>query len=208
MVPALRSISDRLFDRLATRKGRSRAVLALAVPALVTSLAVTVHPGDTLSGLAAKYCGGHSGDWTGIYQANKAVIGANPNLILPGQHLTVKCTNPGWSAPAPTNVGSSGGSSNESGPSGGSSPVTASAVYTGSTGFQQCVISRESGGNSQIWNASGHYGLYQFSYSTWVAYGGAPGDFGHASAAEQTQVFDAAMATPNGASNWAPYDGC
>lgn len=74
--------------------------------------------------------------------------------------------------------------------------------------FGNCVVERESGGNSQVMNSSGHYGLYQFSFSTWVAYGGNPADFGHASVAEQEQVFLNAMATPGGASNWAPYDGC
>jgi Transglycosylase-like domain len=83
-----------------------------------------------------------------------------------------------------------------------------SGAYSGTRAFQQCVISRESGGNPQVMNASGHYGLYQFSYSTWVAYGGNPADFGHASVAEQNQVFANAMATPGGEGNWAPYDGC
>ena len=82
------------------------------------------------------------------------------------------------------------------------------AIYYGNGSFQACVISRESGGNSQIWNATGHYGLYQFSYSTWVAYGGPPSEFGDATTAEQNTVFYAAMATPGGADNWAPYDGC
>jgi hypothetical protein len=75
------------------------------------------------------------------------------------------------------------------------------------SGFQRCVITRESGGNSQVMNASGHYGLYQFSASTWQAYGGSAGSFGHASASEQTRVFDNAMAQ-GGQSNWSPYDGC
>ena len=56
-------------------------------------------------------------------------------------------------------------------------------------------------------NSSGHYGLYQFSASTWAAYGGNPADFGNASVAEQNQVFDNAIAA-GGQSNWAPYDGC
>jgi hypothetical protein len=74
-------------------------------------------------------------------------------------------------------------------------------------GFQQCVITRESGGNSQVMNSSGHYGLYQFSASTWAAYGGSSGTFGHASVAEQNRVFANAMAR-GGQSNWSPYDGC
>jgi resuscitation-promoting factor RpfB len=69
------------------------------------------------------------------------------------------------------------------------------------------VVARESGGNSQVMNSSGHYGLYQFSSSTWAAYGGNPADFGNASVAEQNQVFANALAQ-GGQSNWAPYDGC
>ena len=84
-----------------------------------------------------------------------------------------------------------------------------SSSYSGgaSSSFESCVIARESGGNSQVMNSSGHYGLYQFSASTWVAYGGSAGDFGHASASEQHQVFSNAVAR-GGQSNWAPYDGC
>lgn len=73
--------------------------------------------------------------------------------------------------------------------------------------FGRCVIARESGGNSQVMNSSGHYGLYQFSYGTWVAYGGSPSAFGHASAGAQTAVFNNAIAQ-GGQSNWSPYDGC
>ena len=69
------------------------------------------------------------------------------------------------------------------------------------------MIARESGGNSQVMNSSGHYGLYQFSESTWVAYGGSAADFGHASVGEQNQVFGNAIAR-GGQSNWSPYDGC
>lgn len=86
-------------------------------------------------------------------------------------------------------------------------PETHSAPPVSTSSFQSCVIARESGGNPQVMNASGHYGLYQFSASTWAAYGGNPADFGHASVAEQNQVFNNAMAA-GGESNWAPYDGC
>jgi Transglycosylase-like domain len=85
--------------------------------------------------------------------------------------------------------------------------AAAAATYSGSGSFQSCVIARESGGNSQVMNASGHYGLYQFSAATWAAYGGSPSSFGHASVAQQNQVFNNAIAA-GGQSNWAPYDGC
>ncbi|WP_327357154.1 transglycosylase family protein [Streptomyces sp. NBC_01304] len=43
----------------------------------------TVKRGDTLSSIAA----GHHTAWRKIYHANKAEIGGNPNMILPGQRL-------------------------------------------------------------------------------------------------------------------------
>ena len=46
----------------------------------------TVRPGDTLSGIAA---GLGLGDWRPLYEANKSVIGPDPDLIRPGQVLTV-----------------------------------------------------------------------------------------------------------------------
>jgi LysM repeat protein len=45
----------------------------------------TVKSGDTLSGIAAE----HGLSWKKLYAANKIVIGGDPNLILPGQRLTV-----------------------------------------------------------------------------------------------------------------------
>lgn len=87
------------------------------------------------------------------------------------------------------------------------SAAPSTARYTGSGSMQACIISRESGGNPNVFNASGHYGLYQFSYSTWVGSGGNGADFGHASVAEQNQVFANAVAA-RGNSDWAPYDGC
>src|SRR5262249_48817844 len=46
----------------------------------------TVVHGDTLSGIAAKE--GVS-DWHTLYNENKSVVGANPDLIYPGQVLTL-----------------------------------------------------------------------------------------------------------------------
>ncbi len=85
--------------------------------------------------------------------------------------------------------------------------AAAAATYSGSGSFQSCVIARESGGSSQVMNFSGHYGLYQFSASTWAAYGGSPSSFGNASVAQQNQVFNNAIAA-GGQSNWSAYDGC
>ena len=51
------------------------------------SFTYTVVRGDSLSAIAARY--GHPGGWPALYQLNRAVVGSNPNLIRPGQRLTV-----------------------------------------------------------------------------------------------------------------------
>ncbi|MFI2736944.1 transglycosylase family protein [Streptomyces sp. NPDC018711] len=45
----------------------------------------TVRPGDSLSGIAEENA--LPGGWTALYDANKKTVGADPNLILPGQSL-------------------------------------------------------------------------------------------------------------------------
>jgi hypothetical protein len=108
---------------------------------------------------------------------------------------------------------SGGGTSYRTGRAAGSPARTSYATgsyggsYSGSGGMQSCIIARESGGNSQVMNSSGHWGLYQFSAGTWAANGGNPGDFGHASVAEQNQVFYNTVRS-SGYSAWTPYDGC
>ncbi|KDN83194.1 transglycosylase family protein [Kitasatospora cheerisanensis] len=47
----------------------------------------TVQDGDTLSGIAAAR--NVTGGWEQLYQANRGVIGANPDLIVPGQVLSL-----------------------------------------------------------------------------------------------------------------------
>ncbi|GAA4688632.1 resuscitation-promoting factor protein RpfC [Streptomyces chumphonensis] len=44
-----------------------------------------VAPGDSLSGIAAER--GVEGGWPALYEANASVVGADPDLILPGQSL-------------------------------------------------------------------------------------------------------------------------
>ena len=44
--------------------------------------------GDTLSAIAKKYYN-DAGKYMKIYEANKAVIGANPDLIKPGMELVI-----------------------------------------------------------------------------------------------------------------------
>lgn len=178
--------------------------------------AYVVKSGDTLASIAQDLY--HSPDyWTVLYWANQAKI-KYADEIQVGQQLAVPAKPakaPGAPkqtaaapAPATSTVSYSSASTATAAPAQAPAQAQAQAVSAGaSSSFQACVIARESGGNPQVMNASGHYGLYQFSASTWAAYGGNPADFGHASVAEQNQVFANAMAA-GGESNWAPYDGC
>ncbi len=168
---------------------------------------IVVRRGDSLSGIAARY----RIVWPGLYEANRGAIGGNPDLISPGQHLRIPTAAQAERLAlkyrpveaTPTSVPTIGAAPTQ--------PVAEQASSSGSGApagsFQQCVISRESGGNSQVMNSTGHYGLYQFDYSTWTANGGSGADFGNASVAEQNQVFSNAYAA-SGTSPWAPYDGC
>ncbi|UPZ32135.1 LysM peptidoglycan-binding domain-containing protein [Streptomyces sp. LRE541] len=45
----------------------------------------TVRSGDTLSGIAAR----HGTTWQRLYAANRAVVGGDPDVIVPGQRLKV-----------------------------------------------------------------------------------------------------------------------
>lgn len=57
-------------------------------PAPAAAQTYTVVSGDCLWNIAKKYYGNGS-KYTVIYNANKGVIGGNPNLIYPGQVLTI-----------------------------------------------------------------------------------------------------------------------
>ena len=172
-----------------------------------------VKSGDTLASIA-QHVYASADYWPVLYWANHATV-KYANELQVGQALTVPnkpAKIPGVpqelapAAPAATTA-SSGPGYSSTGPAS-TTATTSTSTYSGSNGsFQACVIARESGGNPQVMNGSGHYGLYQFSAPTWAAYGGNPADFGHASVAEQNQVFANAMAA-GGQSNWAPYDGC
>lgn len=193
---------------------RPRASLHLYHSAIVTVTAAPtsyrVRPGDTLESISAREY--HNANaWPELWWINRSYI-PNPNSIRIGQVLKLSAWHPvlTWvlreamkAIPKPPVIHTVSYSR--------SAPV--SYHYSGNvnpayySGFERCVIARESGGQVHVMNATGHYGLYQFSASTWKAYGGSPADFGIAGAAEQRQVFLNAMAR-NGESNWSAYDGC
>jgi nucleoid-associated protein YgaU len=179
----------------------------------------TVQSGDSLSSIAGQVYDNTSA-WPVLYYANQSEIPSVNDLTV-GQELRVPpepATIPAAPASAvestSTSTSSSDSTSSDSTSSDSASSDTSTASQSNTTvdasdysGFQACVIERESGGDAQVMNASGHYGLYQFSESTWVAYGGSPSTFGDATVAEQNAVFATAMAD-GGEDNWAPYDGC
>jgi LysM repeat protein len=171
----------------------------------------TVKAGDSLSAIA-EHSYHDQKAWPVLYWANRNRIHW-ANVIAPGQVLRIPVKParipdpPALLGPAPVPAVQTAApqAAPASATAQGAAAVSSSATPGGS--FAQCVIARESGGQAQVMNASGHYGLYQFSASTWAAYGGSPADFGHASVSEQNQVFNNAIAS-GGQSNWSAYDGC
>ena len=185
----------------------------------------TVRPDDSLSAIAGRLYHNPAA-WPVLYWRNRgqvrwadiietgqvlripaepARIPRPPALLQPPPVRTVADYTPRHASPASAPAQAAPA---QAGPVRAAAP--AASTYSGGVpggAFGQCVVSRESGGRAQIMNSSGHYGLYQFSASTWARYGGDPADFGNASVAEQNQVFASSLAR-GGESNWAPYDGC
>ena len=62
------------------------AAIRAGAPVATAPRTYTVQPGDTLSGIAAAH--GLDG-WQRLYEANRGVIGGDPNRIYPGQVLVV-----------------------------------------------------------------------------------------------------------------------
>jgi hypothetical protein len=195
-----------------SHSGMSPAELFSAVRAstpAAPAASYTVRSGDSLSAIAGKVYH-KQGAWPVLYWANRDKVHW-ANMLGEGQVLKVPAlpakipAAPSQLGPAPVAPAAALGQATASAQA--TSSGSYSGSYSGGGGFASCVIARESGGNSQVMNSSGHYGLYQFSASTWSAYGGSSADFGHASVSEQNRVFNNAMAR-GGQSNWSPYDGC
>lgn len=67
-----------------------QAARATATQVTKTARKHKVVPGDTLSGIALKYYGSAAREkWMIIYEANKATIGDNPNIIRAGTELII-----------------------------------------------------------------------------------------------------------------------
>lgn len=201
-------------------------------PAVHTTAArssYVVRSGDSLSQISARFCG-TAADYASLAAASGI---ANPNLIFPGESITLNCHA---AVPAPTAVHVTSAhrharhaghhaDRNHTRPAGRhsapgrharrSDPGRAGGPgHVGTAGmgaFEACVISRESGGNPRAVNpSSGAGGLFQFLPSTWAALGYAaayPGGAQTAPVSVQEAAF-AKLYAEAGTSPWAPYDGC
>jgi LysM repeat protein len=176
----------------------------IAAVSLSGHSSVTVQPGQTLSGIAAS----HGAALSAVEAANPQI--SNPNLIYAGETVYVA---PGGYVPGDGDRDADDGEATSA--TGEAPQAPAPVTSPGSTGsvtgtpgsYQQCVITRESGGNPRAVNASsGAGGLYQFLPSTWAAlgYSGLPQD---APVSVQNQAFKRLYAQ-DGTSPWSPSDGC
>ena len=74
----------------------------LRMPARQTAVSVTVHEGDSLSSIATAH---HvHGGWESVYAVNRTVVGRDPDVIRPGEHLRLPGTHRASSAPAVSSV--------------------------------------------------------------------------------------------------------
>lgn len=175
----------------------------------------TVRPGDSLSSISQREFGS-SASWPALWWANRhnvhnpSVIQAGERLVVPGSHKVKPWLTRAALAAIPAAVHAPVAA--PAAPSASTGAVTSAAPaqqasYSGSGGFQSCVIQRESGGDPSAVNASsGAGGLYGFLPSTWQALGhsGLPEN---ASVAEQNAAFAQEYAQ-SGGSAWSAYDGC
>ena len=175
----------------------------------------TVRPGDSLSSISQREFGSAS-SWPALWWANRhnvhnpSVIQAGERLVVPGSHKVKPWLTRAALAAIPAAVHTPVAA--PAAPSAGTGAVTSAAPaqqasYSGSGGFQSCVIQRESGGDPSAVNASsGAGGLYGFLPSTWQSLGhsGLPEN---ASVAEQNAAYAQEYAQSGGAA-WSAYDGC
>jgi LysM repeat protein len=172
---------------------------------------ITVKDGDTLSSLA-KSAYGSAADWPALWWTNRHSV-PNPSALRVGQKLQLSSWHPvhAWLTAAAMKADGEGAPAAHADPASTSVPTYTTATpvsyYSGSGGFQACVIRAESNGNASAVNPySGAGGLYGFLPSTWQAlgYSGLPED---ASVAEQNAAFAKEYAQ-SGGSAWSAYDGC
>jgi LysM repeat protein len=124
-----------------TQAGPARQASPVSTDALVQhheqARSYTVRRGDTLSSIAQRFYGSPD-DWAWLYQANRSVL-ASPNVIYPGQVLSVPYEPPASGTAAPATASSAAGSS----------VLTTSAVPSGTLGCS---------GLEELWQDAGGWG--------------------------------------------------
>lgn len=177
-------------------KESSKKVIKKPVADKVT----TVKSGDSLSTIAND----NKTTWVRIFNANLQI--ANPDIIYPGQKLTIPAPNkvikprPIASPVAVPQTVSQPAIPNST-PAPVASQAPAPAVASGSVWDQlaQC----ESGGNWAINTGNGYYGGLQFSSGTWAAHGG-QGSANNASREQQIAVAKRVQASQG----WGAWPAC
>ncbi|WP_308428831.1 transglycosylase family protein [Streptomyces xanthochromogenes] len=162
------SASNAAADQHSTVAPRvqARSTIAQSAPATYT-----VQPGDTLSLIAQKQLGDVNA-WQALYQSNRTVIGADPDLIMPGQKLRLDTAANTPQPPARP----------EQKPAR-PAPKAPSTTTTAWDRLADC----ESSGNWSINTGNGYYGGLQFTLQTWHEYGGT-GMPNQASRSEQIRI--------------------
>ncbi len=79
---------ERMRAGMEEMRRRAEGGSAEPSPSTAGAREYVVRPGDSLSAIA-KALYGDAGRWREIYAANQGVIGADPNLIRPGQKLHI-----------------------------------------------------------------------------------------------------------------------
>lgn len=185
----------RFMHRVTGSKRRGFAGLALAGFAAGIPMVVTVHSGDTLSGIAAQ----HGTTYQAIAQANHI---PNPNLIYAGQRFTIPngsssvayspVATPSYSPPPVHHHSTSASSSGGSGGGGGLSDVPGVPQA-----FAACVALRESSnGSNQAFNG-GVYGIINAS-----------GEHVNGQSISAQKAAFSRLYSQYGKSPWTPSDGC
>ena len=148
--------------------------------ALALAATVYVQPGQTLSGIAAS----QGASLAAVESANPQI--GDPNTIYVGEAVNLPGALSALSAP--------------------SAAPSESATSSPESGFQSCVRFRENS-DSYSWGDGNGGGAYQFEPGTWAEYAPAGAVYGAASAAQQDQAFDNAVAAGDSGA-WSQYDGC
>jgi hypothetical protein len=165
--------------------------------------------GDTLTSISQKSYD-NAMCWPGIYRANEKLVGANPDDIDTGWRLAIPaaCDTRPVPMPAPTKrPATTAYVQHDASPPSAHVAGDSSQVAASGSSFEDCVVSRESGGDATIVNpASGAGGLFQFLPSTWADYDGYP-NAESAPASVQEEYFNIIYAA-DGTSPWRPYDHC